>query len=998
MTEIARPLIKELTDQLWPLLEMERDREEWLGVALADLPNLRSEIEWSGHARRFTRRLVTELLTQQEEQGRRGLVNLLEDIADHKGDEWQQRLQPLRDRVAAFTQPTDATVPLPPELSALRDQLLGSATPQPFDLSVETVQAILRYRPRDLTDYRVARVAEWAQPRYALDKRFVHLALLLDQGEEAQGTRWAEQDREFQDLEQALAATPDYPALVLLGAPGSGKSTLLRHFELDQARAVLALSDPPLPDENPLTFFLSLNEYRPAHLGAPLPQPHAWLSESWTARYPALPPLDTLLQVGRMTLLLDALNEIPYPGEEPVRLWKDYLAELHRHCPSNRIVFSCRSLDYSASLSSPNNLPVPQLRIKTLSDDQVQRFLALYCPKYADTLWGNLTGSRQLDLLRTPYYLKLLVEMTTHGEIPAGRAALFSGFVRRALRREVETGNALFQNDALLTPRDRQRLVNSRDWKPPWALPTGGILIDKLSVLACAMQERHKEQEAAQVRIAYDEALDMLDHSQDEALLKAGEALGVLDEDLDADQVIYRHQLLQEYFAARQLAKSPRPGCVQVAWEAGKTSPSLEEKLATIADSDPLPPLPGTGWEETTLLAAAMVGNPDTFVEPLLKVNLPLAGRCAAQPDVALSEALKDKIRWALVERTQDARADLRARIAAGLALGPLGDPRFVHCQGPQGAYRLPPLVTIPARTYTVGSDEGLYEREAPVHAVELQPFQLGQFPVTNAEYALFLKAGGYEDERWWETEAAQAWRRGDSTAEGAKQQWREDRQTLQAQFDDIRNWHQQGRITSKQADDWEQIARMDDAAFEALLEEWYPPGRQTQPAYWNDEAFNNPAQPVVGICWHEARAYCAWLSAQTGKSFRLPTETEWEAAARGQEGRRYAYGNDFNAALGNTFETHIRRTTPIGVFPGGETPEGLVDMTGNIWDWTESLYQLYGSSEDPGSAESDARRVVRGGAWHFDQTNARAAVRSYSAPGTRYNLLGFRLACVSPI
>ncbi len=88
----------------------------------------------------------------------------------------------------------------------------------------------------------------------------------------------------------------------------------------------------------------------------------------------------------------------------------------------------------------------------------------------------------------------------------------------------------------------------------------------------------------------------------------------------------------------------------------------------------------------------------------------------------------------------------------------------------------------------------------------------------------------------------------------------------------------------------------MTDKDFEHQLEEWYPSGRQAQPAYWNDDVYNNPAQPVVGISWYEARAYCAWLSVQTGLPVRLPTKAEWEAAARGAEGRRYAYGDDYDA------------------------------------------------------------------------------------------------------
>lgn len=866
---------------------------------------------------------------------------------------------------------------------------------------------------------------DWWRRRFALDRRFVRLTLLMDQGEDTQGPRWVAQQRTFQDLREVLSAASAYPALVLLGPPGCGKSTLLRHVELDCAQQALAESS-SAPSAIPLTFFIELSLYKPAP-GKPLPVPREWLTERWRERFPNMPEFDTVLREQAMILLLDALNEMPHQGSEHIEAWRDFSALLAMERPRTRVIFSCRTQDYGARLST-KSLPVPQIHIERLSDQQVEQFLRSYQPDQAESLWKALRSNpRQLDLFRSPYYLTMLVQQVgPEAEIPRGRAVLFSRFVRQALNREIDGDNLLFKPTGLMTEQDCERMA--RHGCVGVDLPCEGPLFPKLSHLAYAMQETRRRADGAQIRIARSEALQVLgenhemrvsdrlsivirrlagwhkarlaDGQQAEKILRAGLDLGVLDQDKRERQVYFYHQLLQEYFAARRLALRPNPRLVATAWQASKMRPRLDEVLKTLPDSEPLPLGDSTGWEETTLLAAAMVSDADAFVSALLRVNLPLAGRCAAQPDVVIRDALRHELQQALVARTGDPKADVRARIAAGLALGELGDPRFERRQGPHSAYLWPPLIEIRGGSYPIGSDEGLDEDEAPVPPVAVGTFWMGKFPVTNAEWSFFMQAGGYEQGRWWVTEEDKAWRRGERTAEGLKQDLRELREQLRQDPERIRAFHQQGRMTSSQADAWEQIAEMEDDEFERMLEGWYPPGRKTEPHFWNDEFFNNPDQPVVGISWFEARAYCAWLSAQTGDSFRLPTEAEWEAAARGGEGRRYAYGPKFDTSRCNTFESHIRRTTPIGVFPGGNTPDGLVDMTGNVWEWTSSLHKPYPYVESDGRENpltGDVRRVVRGGSWHSSRGSARAAYRLLDYPVGRSLGQGFRVVCTSP-
>jgi formylglycine-generating enzyme required for sulfatase activity len=151
-----------------------------------------------------------------------------------------------------------------------------------------------------------------------------------------------------------------------------------------------------------------------------------------------------------------------------------------------------------------------------------------------------------------------------------------------------------------------------------------------------------------------------------------------------------------------------------------------------------------------------------------------------------------------------------------------------------------------------------------------------------------------------------------------------------------------------------------------------------------------------VGINWYEAEAYARWLSAVSGQAFRLPSEQEWEKAARGSDGRKYPWGEQFDSHLCNTQEGHLMTTSPVGLFPGGASPYNILDASGNVWEWTASWYQAYPGGNPQASDQFGERfRVVRGGAWGDYRWGVRCASRFGFVPVYFVNDFGFRL--VSP-
>lgn len=932
------------------------------------------------------------------------------------------------DSVATDPQPTVAPARAPSSASAatfaestfLLEALLR-ADAAGLDLADPAAAALqgLRPEPGAALAYRLGRIAAWSQERFRLDRRFVALSLLLDHGEEAAGGRWQARRERYADLTALLAELPD-PAVVLLGPPGSGKSTLLRRLELDLALAGLR-DDVGVPAGDtdapaPLSFFIQLNQYRAETAGDDAPDPGRWLATRWRERFPDMPPLDGLLRRGGMVLLLDALNEMPCAGprhfHQLVARWRDWLLRLQQNAPGNRVVLSCRSLDYSAPLSS-GALRVPQLRIEPLTDEQVAEMLRRMLGERGDRVWARIRGSAEMEALRSPFFLALLVRQAAGGEdLALHRAGLLTDFVRRALRREVERDHPLFLPEAMLDERDLRRLAQWQ-WRDPVELPERGPLVPGLSRLAYGMQLEGDAGAGAQRRTSIRGAERLIDHPLAGDILRAGLALDVLDEDPAVEDLSFRHQLFQEYFAARWLARMPRADLAAQPWRAADIQPGVAEVLAELPPGESLPPLPQTGWEETSLLAAVMAEDPAAFLAPLAEANLALAGRAAALPQLRdrLSAAQLDDLRAALLARSRGAAADLRSRIAAAMALGALGDPRFPLDRGPEGAFRRPPLAQIVAGDYPMGDDDPVVwlERETrghlPRHQVRLAAFRIGCFPVTNAEWACFIAAGGYEDARWWDTAAGRAWREGRGTAAGIHADIREWLGRFRARPEFLAELVSSGQLDDEAGERWRRRLAMSEAELGRHLLETYPEQRLTAPRYWRDERFNAPLQPVVGICWYEARAYCAWLSAASGSVFALPSEAQWEAAARGPEGRRYAGGDSFHVMMGNTAETRLRQTSPVGVFPAGDTPEGVSDLAGNVFEWTSSLLGedsvrprfAYPYRADDGREDRDAApevlRVGRGGSWYYSHPYARSASRDFALPAIWNYNSGFRLA-----
>jgi iron(II)-dependent oxidoreductase len=350
----------------------------------------------------------------------------------------------------------------------------------------------------------------------------------------------------------------------------------------------------------------------------------------------------------------------------------------------------------------------------------------------------------------------------------------------------------------------------------------------------------------------------------------------------------------------------------------------------------------------------------DAFKHPRKdRPALPLLGPVQARSYVA---TVRDKV----FDLLDGIRFDGRRLVADGFAFGMIAQHEQQHDETMLATHQLrdgPPVlaappppaaavpvtgeVLVPAGPFVMGTstDPWALDNERPGHLVDLPAYVLDAAPVTNAEYLAFVADGGYAEPRWW---SGPGWRHRSSAGLSAPMHWLRDGTDW--------GYRRFGRFTP-------------------LV----------------------PDEPVVHVGYHEAEAYAAWA----GK--RLPTEAEWEKAARWDpvsgRSRRYPWGDqDPTPEHANLGQRHLA-PAPVGAYPAGASPLGVHQLIGDVWEWTSSPFQGYpGFAAYPYQEYSEVffgpdYRVLRGGSFGTDPVACRGTFRNWDLPIRRQIFSGFRCA-----
>jgi len=747
--------------------------------------------------------------------------------------------------------------------------------------------------------------------------------------------------------------------LAVIGGAGSGKSTLLAYLAAALANAARTGTPPPfelprgvttlVPLLVPLRYFRVYQRDVRAAPGERLLNPRVgklagfapwYLKQRNSALEITEDFFDRLLLGGGCLVMLDGLDEVvTRPERASIRAQVEYWAR--DTYPKNHFMVTAREAGYQDDAVFGND--VTRLAVEPLDPAQIQTLVTNWCGQ----LFPTETALRADEIVQG---IEAINERYIEQKLPP----LIDSPLMTTMVVSVRFGETYL-------PRDRAKLYEAAvkvilqaqyidpDEARQELIDWGGAWEDQrnwLAHLALGMHASASGTTAVPEPRARELLKPKLDGEPQDRFIEAVRLRGGLFEER-AELFQFIHLTFQEFLAARELAKLREKGLVNL-------SPRVTDAW----------------WRETLILLygyartdfldfanayldwlSALTHNPTTHL-----AGLELAGAALLEvqnPDPERRALQAKRLAAALQDAPLGVSGTLRA--SAGRTLGYLGDPRAGVGIDEHG---LPTLLfcEIPAGDFRMGDTESYCGGEQFTYTKIVKPYYISRYPITNAQYDAFVQApDGFRDSQWWDG-----------------------------------------------------LAECDNQS---------PP-----PKYGG--VYDLPNHPVINVTWYQAVAFCRWLNHRfqmadfrfqiwdvttsspvtrhlpSSSVLRLPTEAEWEKAARGTDGRKYPWGDTITIEHANYSDTEIGTTSAVGCFSNGVSQYGVLDMSGNVWEWCATKWvENYSDyfSQEVNQLGGASARVLLGGSFSYDTWFARWAYRLLDPPRSRSRNDGFRVA-LSPV
>lgn len=776
----------------------------------------------------------------------------------------------------------------------------------------------------------------------------------------------AEKEDRQQTPMTAMEAANQHGRLVLLGDPGSGKSTFVNFLALcltghllepeagwlDRLKAQAWTHPAALPILVTLRDFAQTIPHDLTEGTAGLIWSHIAGELGKRDCAGVLNSLRAAMDKGRAFVFFDGLDEVPPSRRTLVRdAVADFMNSAH---PDNRYLVTCRKLSYGDTAWH-----IPDTNDETIApfdSDQIEHFISTWYtameavggikPDLAQQRVSDLTealGDSKLQAVASnPMLLTVMALVHNHtGALPREAARLYEECVKLLMLRWRPHDARTLLEELDVREDDLYRMLweIAYDAHNQQADREGAADIPETAIIGIA-NRRLNDRTKAELFCEYIEK-------------RAGLLVGRGQDSYGWRVYSFPHRTFQEYLAGcyvasdrftRRLSELARRGTWDVAL-------LLATGHLVFNKGDIATPLDGISlmlperFQPTT--------DADWRVVWLAGDMLKLIGLANVENDSAGKEVLP-RVRGRLAELVGGGHLPPVERAAAGRTLSVLGDPRkgIGVIVGASRGTPLPDIdwVEIPAGTFHMGGDPDAYNAWDGMTIDLPYDFWMARYPVTCAQYAAFMADGGYANPDYW-TEAG---------------------------------WAQ------KEAENW------------------------TQPRWWDDPTENIANHPVNGVSWYEADAFCRWLATRyVGEGLRpsstignfeirLPTEAEWEKAARYPHGWKFPWGDDYISGYANLNEQrtgagshYLARTSPGGMYPLGASPGGIHDLAGNVWEWCLSKWDSNYHWPEENDPDGTNILVLRGGSWDFGVINSRAASRGGEVRYLRNGGIGFRVCAV---